>query len=631
MTKYFRAIDGLRAIAVLLVLFYHAGFDFARGGFVGVDVFFVISGFLITGIIIGQIENNRWSFSSFYLRRIARLIPALLVVILGTLIAGYIILPPDDLARLGQVSLYTAVSGSNFFFWLESGYFDQSASTKPLLHTWSLGVEEQFYLVWPLLVALLAKIGGRKAVAGGLAILGVLSLVAALAFSNKASDAVFYLMPFRIHQFALGGLIALLLSVQDQSRRTPLGLIAVVGLFALANLVSGETSAYWLSAALPALAAAVLIWSSETAMMRSLIGSAPLVWLGERSYAIYLVHWPLMVLWPMASDYDLSSLDGVAAIAGSVFLGALLHHTVEKPLRFKSHTTQAQKSKTFAITAALLVVVSLGGAHFWALDGVPSRIPAEMRQYANNQKAQQERQRQVRSGICNLKEGQSVSEYNVRRCATPDQEKPSYMVIGDSHGAGAYIILKKAYPEIHFGQFTAPGCFLKVPGSPPPEQRRQECSSWYDEAFRLSIDRGFDGVVFAASWKPYHRDKYDDMAEWAQSNNLDAVFFSHRPKFRDRAPAIAVSSRSIDQAHARANNLHYPYLRQEALNMGNQLSKPSKFVNLFEMMCPEECVIFNEGKEILYFDDSHLSLDGVTWLAERLRQNYPDLFAASES
>ena len=329
-SRYFEAIDGLRAIAVLLVLFFHAGFSFAKGGFVGVDVFFVISGFLITGMIARDIERDHWSFGRFYLRRIARLTPALLATVIATLTVGYFILSPEDLARLGRTGSYAAVSGSNFFFWLESSYFDQASSSKPLLHTWSLGVEEQFYLVWPALVFLLAKAGGRKAIAIGLAGLGAVSLIAALYGSGKNPGAVFFLMPFRIHQFALGGLIALMLQLKTGRTQSYTGIAAILLLIVSGNLASGDSGPYLLNAVLPAIAAALFIWSSEAKVIKTVFASPPMRWLGKRSYSIYLVHWPLMVMWPLATDFELSATEGVIAILFSVAHSLhtwIAHHT----------------------------------------------------------------------------------------------------------------------------------------------------------------------------------------------------------------------------------------------------------------------------------------------------------------
>ena len=196
-TDYVDAIDGLRAFAVLVVLFFHAGFGWAKGGFIGVDVFFVISGFLITGQTIKAVESGTWSTRKFYGRRAQRILPTLFVTVLGTLVAGFFILSAADLANLAKSAIAAALFVPNIHFWLESGYLDQAAATKPLLHTWSLGVEEQFYLLWPFVMIELARLGRTNLIIG-CSILGLISLAAAYLIHPVDSTAVFFLSPYRV-------------------------------------------------------------------------------------------------------------------------------------------------------------------------------------------------------------------------------------------------------------------------------------------------------------------------------------------------------------------------------------------------------------------------------------------------
>lgn len=242
---YVPAIDGLRTVAVLLVVIFHADKTWMPGGFIGVDVFFVISGFLITRNIMADVENGSWSFSTFFARRIARLFPALYATIAATLAAAFLILSPPDLERLGHVAISTILSVSNIFFWMEAGYFDISADHKPLLHTWSLAVEEQFYLVWPLLILALFSLGRRRAVIWGLGAIGIVSFLLAIGLQNKAPSAVFFLTPFRAYQFALGGLIGLS-TLPVLGRNYPYaGLLGLAVITMLGFLVDGASSGHF--------------------------------------------------------------------------------------------------------------------------------------------------------------------------------------------------------------------------------------------------------------------------------------------------------------------------------------------------------------------------------------------------
>ncbi|MCF6274706.1 MAG: acyltransferase, partial [Robiginitomaculum sp.] len=202
--KYRPDIDGLRAVAVLAVVFYHFKIPPFSGGFVGVDIFFVISGYLITKLVMGQTKDGTFSFKIFYLRRIRRLFPALFVTLVGTLAAAAILFSPEQMARLGKVSFFALISLSNIVFWREAGYFDTDAATKPLLHTWSLGVEEQFYLVWPALIFLCVLYLKRAHILAVLTALIVVGLLAAAYVLKKDVDAAFYLTPFRMSEFGIG-------------------------------------------------------------------------------------------------------------------------------------------------------------------------------------------------------------------------------------------------------------------------------------------------------------------------------------------------------------------------------------------------------------------------------------------
>lgn len=200
-------IDGLRALAVLAVIFSHSGFSWASGGYVGVDVFFVISGFLITRLIHRELKESRFSFSGFYMRRIRRLMPALCFTLVVSLVAGCILSHPIRLESLGWSTIWTVIPAANIHFWTVSGYFTPAADTKPLLHTWSLAVEEQFYFVWPALMVFLLTKTSQKATLLVIGVLGLISWVAAELLITNSPTLAFYWMPFRICEFAVGALL----------------------------------------------------------------------------------------------------------------------------------------------------------------------------------------------------------------------------------------------------------------------------------------------------------------------------------------------------------------------------------------------------------------------------------------
>ncbi len=201
-------IDGLRAIAVLAVIFYHFKVGVCSGGFVGVDIFFVISGYLITKGILSKQRDGKFDFADFYFRRVRRLIPALFVTITASYAVAFAIFSPADFKSLSGSTVYALTGLSNIFFWLESGYFDTASSMKPLLHTWSLSVEIQFYILWPLMLLLVTRFT-KHHIAATL-ILIIVGGVAAVAYLNIDASGAFYLTPFRMHEFLFGALVVLL-------------------------------------------------------------------------------------------------------------------------------------------------------------------------------------------------------------------------------------------------------------------------------------------------------------------------------------------------------------------------------------------------------------------------------------
>jgi peptidoglycan/LPS O-acetylase OafA/YrhL len=271
--KYRADIDGLRAIAVLPVVLFHAGFELFGGGFVGVDVFFVISGFLITGLIRNECARGTFSFRVFYLRRARRLLPALLATLMLSLAAGYWMLPPSDMRALGQSAFAALLSLSNMLFWLQSGYFDNASHLKPLLHTWSLSVEEQFYLVWPLALVLGLRLGSRAWLPGLIAAGVIGSLLGCEIALSVDPSAAFFFLPFRAFELGLGALLAFLPPLvshrnawREACTATGLGMI-----FLAVFLYSESTRFPGFSALLPCVGAALVLVGGEAQYVGALL------------------------------------------------------------------------------------------------------------------------------------------------------------------------------------------------------------------------------------------------------------------------------------------------------------------------------------------------------------------------
>jgi peptidoglycan/LPS O-acetylase OafA/YrhL len=371
-------IDGLRAFAIAAVVLFHAGLGPFSGGFVGVDIFFVVSGYLITRLIVEQLRQGRFSFWDFYARRTRRIYPALFVLILAVLLIGYFVLTPGEYEDLGMSAVYSSAFLANVYFWLNTGYFDQSAEAMPLLHIWSIAVEEQFYLVWPLTLALLWRYVrlSRTATLVALVVATCLLLLFCVILTAYDPKTAFYLPFARLWEFTLGaGVLAL-----PELRRGRLpDVLSVLGMIAMvyAVLAFNDRLAYpGYYAVLPCLGTAAAIAAGERSIMGRVLSLGPNVLLGKISYSLYLWHWPVIVYYALyAGTRDVSVAEKISLILIALALAYLSWRFVEQPIRHRrGHPRRhvAYGATLATSTAALALLVVLSG-------GFPERIPADIR------------------------------------------------------------------------------------------------------------------------------------------------------------------------------------------------------------------------------------------------------------
>lgn len=368
-------IDGLRAVAVSSVILFHAFPSICPGGFVGVDVFFVISGFLITGILLKDHEAGDWSVRRFYTRRARRIFPALSVVIVATLVATWLFGIPGQITMTAKHGVASALSAANIVFWREVGYFDVDAHVKPFLHLWSLGVEEQFYIVWPLIVALFVR---RWAVLAAVtAMICVASFCATVWLNAAQPNLVFYLPFFRAWELGTGALAAILLQNGWSADRLlhprakdalqPIGLL----LIALSVLYLDSSVPFpGISALAPVLGAALVVWGVAGLSTASGIGghlllsNGPTVYVGRISYSLYLWHWPLLTI-PAAAGLELS-VEGKSILIGvAVVLSAITLQWIEVPARTASNPKRATLLSCLALICAMIACVAVYGSERW--------------------------------------------------------------------------------------------------------------------------------------------------------------------------------------------------------------------------------------------------------------------------
>jgi len=390
--NYYPHIDGLRAVAVIAVVFFHLNILLFSGGFVGVDVFFVISGFLITRILCSELEEyGTINLRRFYQGRVRRLFPALLVTLLVTLLVAVLMFSPSRLMSFGDSLPYAILGLSNHFFWLETDYFDIASQLKPALHTWSLSVEEQFYLVWPSVLLLLYKLGLRTFIPLALMIFTGGSLYLNYSFSDGSVDIIssylpifeypvanpkstlFFLLPFRVFEFSIGALLVWLVKKTAPEYINP-NLVLWLGLLMISGAIfSFDDSLLFPSyyALLPCVGTALVIYAGGQARSHWILTNKGMVSIGKVSYSLYLIHWPLIVFWRYQTG-GLDTVDKMLIVLFS-FLGAYLtYRYVETPFRSREKFENSNLWAKAAVTGLFLCLI--GGYSIRVNDGWAWRI-----------------------------------------------------------------------------------------------------------------------------------------------------------------------------------------------------------------------------------------------------------------
>jgi peptidoglycan/LPS O-acetylase OafA/YrhL len=422
-------IDGLRAIAVLAVVLFHAFPTLLPGGFIGVDVFFVISGYLISGILLRELQQGRFSIAGFYVRRVKRIFPSLLAVMLACLAFGWYALFPDEYAQLGKHVGGGASFSANFFYWAQVGYFDTSADTKPLLHLWSLGIEEQFYIVWPAVLLLAWR---RRA-----NLLMVTAALALLSFAlNEAgivhhATATFYSPLSRAWELLGGAMLACAahgkpVQGRADAKANLAAFLAVALLAAGLALTRPERFPGW-RALVPVAAAMLLIGAGPRAWFnRVVLGNPVAVWIGLISYPLYLWHWPLLSFAQIVEGHQPAPRIRIVAMLAAVALAWLSYRLLERPLRGLGGR---RARMPVALLCVLMAGTGLAGGWLFLQDGLPQR--AAIQDNLANQKALVVVEDKANAAACKQRYGfASIYEYCLM--AFPDRD-PTVVLLGDSH------------------------------------------------------------------------------------------------------------------------------------------------------------------------------------------------------
>jgi len=431
-------IDGLRAIAILAVVGFHAFPGYLPGGFTGVDVFFVISGFLISGIIFEELQAGRFSYAGFYGRRVRRIFPALIVVLLACFTAGWFALANDEYKALGKHMAAGAAFVSNLALWSEAGYFDAAAETKPLLHLWSLGIEEQFYVFWPLLAGWAWR--RRLNLLAVAALIALASFALNLVLTERNIVAAFYSPLSRFWELMAGSALAWLRVMRPGAAMPRPDLLSAAGLCLIATgiaLLDGRTAFPGVAALLPVLGAALVIAAGPAAWVnRKLLSARPLVWIGLISYPWYLWHWPLLVFADQLGGMSATPVVRALMAGLSLLLAWATYRLVESPLRGR----RLSRSLIAALAAGMGLAAVLGGIAY-ERDGFDARAA---NQASLQRQRWQETQRWTDEDIGTAACRKAFLELNYCKLETGG-EAPSVALVGDSYANMLYYGLRDQY------------------------------------------------------------------------------------------------------------------------------------------------------------------------------------------
>lgn len=629
--KYRPDIDGLRAVAVLSVLAFHAEISKVSGGFVGVDVFFVISGYLISSIVFAEIAASQFSVIGFYERRIRRIFPALFGMLAVCSIVAAIFLLPTELVNYSKSALAATLSASNFYFWNHSGYFD-SPTSQPLLHTWSLGVEEQFYILFPLFLIGVRKLFPRY-LRASVVIFFFTSLLASAVIVSQSEKTAFYMLYTRAWELLLGTILSLgmLPRIQSASLRN-LATIVGIGMIGVSVIVyTNDTPFPGLSALPPCVGSALIIWAGETgpSLVGAVLSWRPLVFIGLISYSLYLWHWPVIilrhlgVLWgagAFASNRHAALLsshrfDMVIEIALSLVLAVLSWRFVERP--FRSGRLRLNGRPLFAAAAAALLI--LVGLSSWTVfaKGFVGRFPADAMRVASALDSDEEN-RSMRLGSCFITAEYGFKKYDRDICLREDSSKSNYLLLGDSHSAMLWSALSSTLPDANVMQASTAACEPSLHPSGASDCRKM--MSYIFDTYLPT--HSVQDIFVVGRWQKKDIGPLAAVVAWAKQHNIPVAVFGPVPEYDAPLPrllaySIAWSKPNLASQHLVAGPR---YLDEEMQYMAtNTWHVP--YVSLYEAICgTKECTQYADASHQipLMSDTDHLSRFGADLVVKRL-------------
>ncbi|WP_417538413.1 acyltransferase family protein [Marinobacter sp.] len=626
---YLPQLDGLRALAVVAVIIFHSRTEWLSGGFVGVDVFFVLSGFLITQMVVGSLEAGKFSYVNFIAGRVRRLFPAYLVMVGACLLVAPIILLPAEFERLAETALASLIFLSNAFFYSNLGYFDAAAEQQILLHTWSLAVEWQFYLVFPAVLWLAFRFTGR--VLATLLILGVASLVLNLMLTPQDAKFTFFMFPPRAWELIAGGLLGLAYMKGAFQGKENLAL-TLVGLVLLGvSFVAFDKSTLFpgFAALLPVLATVLLVYNitqAEAGLLTSLLSWRPFLLIGKMSYSLYLWHWPILLFARFYYSDELSIAQLVLCWTATGLLSYASWRWVESRLR--GHRWLSGKWRAYAGAVALSMPIAVTAGMVMVNDGYESRLPAEAHRLITIEKWPD-------FGNCVTKYERDLY-YN---CILGATDKPATALVwGDSHAqtliwALNRIVERRGVAIRHVTKGGCPPIFFGVPESTNIDKKA--CiASQKSVSEIIESDPAITTVFIAARWPLYQSADLALIEDQVNSSFGNALAATIR-KLLERGLKVVVVDSLPEPGFDVANSLaRRALIGQKSIDSFVDAALPFqslvalddvknpnlRLVRLNAALCSNgKCPLWESG-ELRYFDHDHLAKAGAQILTDDIEK-----------
>lgn len=646
MTQYRPDIDGLRAVSIIVVLLFHIGFDDWSGGYVGVDVFFVISGYLITSLIAADIANGRFSLAHFYERRIRRLLPATIPVIIFTSLFAWGFYTTDRFLEYAKSLVSFITYTSNWFFLSTRGYFAGDDATTPLLHAWSLAVEEQFYLVFPFLLLLLAR---RPALTRPvLAVLALASLVhAELLLRGGHTDQAFFSSLTRFWELMLGALLALSPAIPKALERfsTPMRVAGLALILWSVFTYTASTPFPGLNALAPVLGAVLILAASPARSdpILTALKSAPAVYVGRISYSLYLWHWPIFGAMNVLV-FDPNDLPKVIAIVLSFAAAALSYHYVEQPFR-KRAVLPSGRSLASLLAATTAASIAFG-AYGWQTGGWPGRLPPQVEEMAARATAK----------VVDPEHCFNAGTRENKFCLPDGTDRLDVVLLGDSHAQSLVPAVKKIASDngLKVG-FALRGDCPPLLGLWREKDPTALCRRFNDESLAFIEKTKPRVVLVVARWSVYTSGRQyflDDRGAAAsrpeslakieqglartlaamEAAGARVIFVEQVPQnLGDLPSATLVLTRlglPLDLVAERTQDHRKKQAPMTALLDKAAASHAFTRIDPTEHFCKTERCTVESGGRLLYFDNDHLNADGSLFLAPFLAPRILEALAA---